>query len=262
MTMSEIRPELAFGLKDQTFLVTGSSRGIGKSIALALGRAGANVGVTYTGSSPSSEANALAVRDAIQEFGGKAIASPLDVSNETQVNETVEKVVRTFGSLQGLVNNAGIVIDQIMMRYKTEDFDKLMDINLKGTFMVSRASLRPLMKNGGGSIVNMSSVVGLMGNPGQVPYCASKAAVIGMSKAMAREYGAKKIRVNCVAPGFIETDMTHSLKPGQRDELTRNIPLNCLGHGDDIALGTLFLLSPMSRYITGEVLNINGGLYM
>lgn len=249
-------------LEKKSILVTGASRGIGKSIALELGAAGAYVGVSYTGSSASSESNARSVAEEIEKTGGKAILLPLDLASEEQINASVDTMVKTFGRLDGLVNNAGIVIDNLAMRYKSEDFDKLMNVNLKGTFLMCKASLRPLMKAGGGSIVNMSSVVGEMGNAGQVPYSASKAALIGMTKSLAREVGSRQIRVNAIAPGFIETDMTHSMTPEQRESLSKNIALGRIAKPEEIAHGTLFLLSPVSAYVTGHVLSINGGLYM
>ncbi len=250
------------GLENKSILVTGASRGIGKAIAIALGEVGANVGVTYTGSSASSEANAREVCDAIQKAGAKGQLIPLDLSSEDQINAAVDTMVKSFGRLDGLVNNAGIVIDQLTMRYKSEDFDKLMNVNLKGTFLMCKAALRPLMKAGGGSIVNMSSVVGEMGNAGQVPYSASKAALLGLTKSLAREIGSRQVRVNAIAPGFIETDMTHSMTPEQKDALNKNIALGRVGSPQDIANGTLYLLSPVSAYVTGHVLSINGGLYM
>lgn len=251
-----------FGLADKPILVTGSTRGIGKAIALLLGRAKASVGVTYTGASATSEANAKEVCDAIIKSGGKAQAYRLDVSNETLVAEVVDGFAKQFGGIYGIVNNAGITVDQLMMRYKSEDWDKVLNTNVKGCFLVSKAALRPMIKGGGGSVVNMSSVVGEMGNAGQVPYAASKAALFGLSKSMAREYGAKNIRVNCIAPGFIETDMTHALSPEQKEALIKNVPLSTLGQVDDIAWGALYLLSAASKYVTGQTLSINGGLYM
>lgn len=250
------------GLANKNILVTGASRGIGKAIALALGNVGANVGVTYTGSSTSSEANAREVCETITQAGAKALMIPLDLASEEQINEAVAVMVKTFGGLDGLVNNAGIVIDNLTMRFKSEDFDKVMDVNLKGTFLMCKAAIRPLIKAGGGSIINMSSVVGEMGNAGQVPYSASKAALIGMSKSLARELGSRQIRVNAIAPGFIETDMTHVMTPEQKENLSKNIALQKLGSPMDIANGALFLLSPVSAYVTGHVLSINGGLYM
>jgi 3-oxoacyl-[acyl-carrier protein] reductase len=252
----------SFDLKGKCVLVTGASRGIGRAVAVALGSCGAHVGVTHTGSSPTSESNAREVCEAVQAAGGKAISFALDVSKEEQIQATLEAFLAEFGRLDGLVNNAGVAIDQLTMRYKSQDWDRLMDINLKGAFLMTKACLRPLMKAGGGSIVMMSSVVGLMGNAGQVPYSASKAALVGMSKSLARELGSRQIRVNCIAPGFIETDMTQALNEAQKESLLKGIALEKLGTPEDIAWGAVYLLSPFSRYITGTVLSINGGLYM
>jgi len=251
-----------FDLEGKSILVTGSSRGIGRAIALAAASAGASVGVTYTGSSATSESNAREVCQEIEKSGAKAISIALDISNEEQINSSVDQMLKAFGRLDGLVNNAGIVIDQLVMRYKADDFDKLMNVNLRGSFLMCKAALRPLMKAGGASIVNMSSVVGEMGNAGQVPYSASKAALIGMTKALAKEVGSRKVRVNAIAPGFIVTDMTHGLTDEQKQALTKSVSLGALGQPEDIAYGALFLLSPLSAYITGQVLSINGGLYM
>ena len=255
-------PNLSFDLKDNIVLVTGASRGIGRSIALTLGAEGAKVALTYTGSSPSSEKNALDVCAEIEKLGGQAKAYALNVANEEQVNAVVAQVTKDFGGLDGLVNNAGVAIDQLMMRYKTEDFDQLMSINLRGAFLVTRACLRSIMRSKNPSIVNMSSVVGEMGNAGQSVYSASKAALIGMSKSLAQELAARQVRVNCVAPGFIETDMTGALDEAQKAKIAENIPMAKLGTVEDIAWTTLFLLSPRSRYMTGQVLSVNGGLYM
>lgn len=255
-------PRLSFDLNEKPILVTGASRGIGRGIAEALGAEGAFVGVTYTGSSPSSESNAAAVCEAIKSAGGRAMALAFDVSKEDQVEEAVAKFTKEFGGLYGLVNNAGVAIDNLLMRYKASDWDRLFEINLKGTFLVTKACLKPLLRAGGSSIVNMSSVVGEMGNAGQAPYSASKAALLGFTKSLAKEYGSRKLRVNAVAPGFIETDMTHALGPDQKAKLVDAIPLQSLGNSWDIASGTLFLLSPLSRYVTGHVLDINGGMYM
>lgn len=250
-------------IEGKSILVTGSNRGIGKGIAQALARAGAHVGVTYSGSNPESEAKAHELCKELEGWGGKSIAINLNVADEESCKAAIDRMVKEFGGLYGLVNNAGVAIDQLTLRYKSEDWDKLMGINLKGTFMLSKAALRPMMKSeDGASIVNMSSVVGLMGNAGQAVYATSKAGLIGMSKSLAREFASRQIRVNCVAPGFIDTDMTRALSEDQRQNLSKEIPLNCLGSVEDIANGTLYLLSPLSRYVTGQVLSINGGLYM
>jgi 3-oxoacyl-[acyl-carrier protein] reductase len=254
---------LSWGLEGKSILVTGSNRGIGKGIAESLAKAGASVGVTYSGSSPESEAKAHALCKELEGYGGRAIAIAVNVSDEDQCKAAVDRMVKEFGGLYGLVNNAGVAIDQLTLRYKADDWDKLMSINLKGAFLMSKAALRPMMKQEhGASIVNMSSVVGLMGNAGQAVYAASKAGLVGMTKSLAREFASRQLRVNAVAPGFIDTEMTQAMTPEARTKLSAEIPLQSLGNVEDIAAGTLYLLSPLSRYVTGQVLSINGGLYM
>jgi len=251
-----------WGLNGKSVLVTGASRGIGRSIAIALGEAGANVSLTYTGSSENSEKNAREVCELVEKAGGKALALALDLSNTEQIKDTVDQAFKHFGGLDGLVNNAGIVIDQLALRYKEDDFSKLMDVNVKGTFFVCKAALRYLGKSGMGSIVNMSSVVALSGSAGQAPYAASKAAIIAMSKSLAREMAPRNLRVNVIAPGYIDTDMTSFMEEGQKEALLERIPLKRVGKPEDIANGVLYLLSPLSSYVSGQLLNINGGLYM
>ncbi len=254
--------EALWGLENKSILVTGSNRGIGYGIALGLAKAGACIGVTYSGSA-NGEAKAHALCKEIEELGGKAKALALNVADEDQCKAAVDTMVSEFGGLYGLVNNAGVAIDQLTLRYKSEDWDQLMNVNLKGAFMLSKFALRPLMKNkDGASIVNMSSVVGLMGNAGQVPYSASKAGLIGMTKSLAKEFASRKLRVNAIAPGFIDTEMTQSLTEEQKGKITGEIPMSCLGSVDDIAYATKYLLSPLSQYVTGQVLSVNGGLYM
>lgn len=252
----------SFDLNDKSVLVTGAGRGIGRSIALTLGAAGAKVGVTYTGSSESSQKNALATCEEIIKLGGKALALSMDISSEDQIEAGIKAQVAEFGGLDGVVNNAGIVIDQLAMRYKADDFDKLMNVNLRGSFLVAKHALRPLTKSDSPAMVFISSVVGQMGNAGQVPYSATKAALIGMTKSLAKEMAPRKLRVNCVAPGFIATEMTDGLTPEQKEKILSGVPLADLGRPEDIANTTLFLLSPLSRYITGQVIGVNGGLYM
>jgi 3-oxoacyl-[acyl-carrier protein] reductase len=252
----------SFQLEDKVVLVTGASRGIGKAIAVALGREGAKVAITYTGSGEKSESNAREVCGLIEAAGGKAFALALDLANTAQVSECVDKVVAHWGGLDGLVNNAGMVIDQLALRYKEEDFDRLMDVNIKGTFFMCKAALRPLSKSELKSVVNISSVVALSGSAGQAPYSASKAAVIAMTKSLAREMAPRALRFNCVAPGYITTDMTAFMNEEQRTQLLDKIPLKREGLVDDVANGVLYLLSPLSSYVTGQLLNINGGLYM
>ena len=254
--------EKIWNLEGKSILVTGSNRGIGKGIALSLAKAGAQVGVTFSGSA-SGEEKAHALCKEIEGLGGKAKALALNVSDEDQCKEAIATMTAEFGGLYGLVNNAGVAIDQLTLRYKSEDWDTLMNVNLKGAFMLTKMALRPLMKNKeGASIVNMSSVVGLMGNAGQVPYSASKAGLIGMTKSLALEFASRKLRVNAVAPGFIDTEMTQALTDEQKAKITDEIPLASLGSVDDIAYATKYLLSPLSQYVTGQVLSVNGGLYM
>ena len=252
----------SWGLEGKSILVTGSNRGIGKGIATELAKAGAFVGVTYSGSSPESEAKAHELCKELEVLGGRALAISVNVADEEQCKASIDRMVKEFGGLYGLVNNAGVAIDQLTLRYKSEDWDKLMSINLKGAFLMSKAALRPMMKADGASIVNMSSVVGQMGNAGQAVYAASKAGLVGMTKSLAREFASRQVRVNALAPGFIDTEMTQALSEEQRSKLSSEIPLQSLGTVEDIAAGTLYLLSPLSRYVTGQVLSINGGLYM
>ena len=250
-----------FDLNGKVILVTGGARGIGKAISLKLGQAGAVVGVAHT-HSPGSAERAQEVCDEIEKLGGKGLPVALDVTNVEDCEKAVEFMVKSGGKLDGLVNNGGIAIDQLTMRYKPEDFDKVIATNLKGAFLMCKAALRPLMKAGGSSIVNMSSVIGQMGNTGQAVYGASKAGLIGMTKSLAREVASRQVRVNCIAPGFIETDMTRALPDAQRAAMLEEIPLGKIGEVEDIAYGALYLLSPISKYVTGQVLSINGGLYM
>ena len=196
-------------------------------------------------------------------MGSKAIPLALNVSEEDACKAAVDTMVKEFGGLYGLVNNAGVAIDQLTLRYKMDDWDTLMATNLKGAFQLSKVALRPLMKNKEGSaIVNMSSVVGLSGNAGQAPYSASKAGLIGLTKSLALEFASRKIRVNAIAPGFIDTEMTQALTDEQKGKITENIPIGTMGSVDDIAQATAYLLSPLSQYVTGQVLSVNGGLYM
>jgi 3-oxoacyl-[acyl-carrier protein] reductase len=253
---------MQLNLEGKAFVVTGGARGIGKAISLALGECKAQVALTYTGSSPESIKRAEDLCHKIESLGAKAIALQLDVSVSEQVDAAVEATLKTFGRLDGLVNNAGITADGLIMRYKTSDWDRVIDTNLRGAFLMSKAVIRPLMKAGGGSIVNMGSVVGQMGNAGQCAYAASKAGLEGLTKSLAREVGSRKIRVNVVAPGYIVTDMTHGLTEDQKKALLANVALESLGEPEDIASATLFLLSSLSRYVTGQVLSVNGGLYM
>jgi 3-oxoacyl-[acyl-carrier protein] reductase len=250
-------------LSGKSVFVTGGNRGIGKEICLKLGQAGAFVGVAHSGRSPSSFEQAEQVCQQISQGGGQAVPVAIDVSNTESIEKACEEFLqKSGGKIYGIVNNAGVTADQLALRLKVEQWDQVMDANLRGAFWVIKNFLRPLMKEGLGSVVNMSSVVGQSGNPGQSAYCASKSGLIGLTKSLAQEYASKKIRFNCIAPGFIATDMTEALNENQKTQILQKIPLNELGSVEDIAFGALYLLSPRSRYVTGQVLGINGGMYM
>ncbi|MRR58804.1 MAG: 3-oxoacyl-[acyl-carrier-protein] reductase [Deltaproteobacteria bacterium] len=238
-------------------LVTGASRGIGRAVALKLAREGADVIVTAT-----SLERAKKTADEISLLGRKAIPFKVDVGVTSEVEALFQMVTAEFGSLDILVNNAGITRDGLLMRMKDEEWDAVIDINLKGTFACTREAIKMMAKAKSGRIVNISSVVGEMGNAGQANYCASKAGLIGFTKAVAREYAKRNITVNAVAPGFIETDMTGVLSDSVRDELLKQIPVNRFGTPDDIANAVFFLVSDMGSYVTGQVLSVNGGMYM
>ena len=245
-------------LEGQVALVTGASRGIGRAIALELARAGADVVVNYAGSEG-------AAREVVQEIEGlnrKAIMIRANVAQSEEVEQMVKEAISTFGKIDILVNNAGITRDNLLMRMKEEEFDDVISTNLKGVFNCIKAVSRPMMKARGGRIINISSVVGVMGNPGQVNYVAAKAGVIGMTKSVARELAARNITVNAVAPGFIETDMTAVLAEETRQNLMGQIPLQRLGKPEDIAHAVKFLASKEAAYMTGQVLHVDGGMYM
>jgi 3-oxoacyl-[acyl-carrier protein] reductase len=245
-------------LKDQVALVTGGSRGIGRAAALALAGAGARVAVNYQ----SSEAKAQAVCAEIEDMGREAVYLGADVAKSDEVDEMVKEVLTRFGRLDILINNAGIVRDSLLIRMKDEDWDRVLDTNLKGAFNCLRACARPMMKNKSGRIVNVSSVVGLTGNPGQLNYAASKAGLVGLTKSAARELASRGILVNAVAPGYIETDMTDQLDSKAREALAENIPVKRIGNPEDVANLILFLAGPGSAYITGQVIAVDGGLAM
>jgi 3-oxoacyl-[acyl-carrier protein] reductase len=244
-------------LSKEIALVTGASRGIGRAIAVALGNAGATVVGTAT-----SKAGAEGIGAAFAEkgIGGRGIV--LDVTSDAGVEEACAEIAGREGSVTILVNNAGVTRDGLLLRMKIEDWQQVLDTDLTSLYRTSRACLRGMMKARRGRIVNIGSVVGLMGNPGQANYCAAKAGLVGFTRALAREVGSRGITVNAVAPGFIETDMTAALSAEQRGAMEKQIPLERLGAVDDIAAAVLFLCSPGAGYITGEVLNVNGGMYM
>lgn len=242
-------------LQNQVALVTGASRGIGKAIALELARQGAKVVGTAT-----SAAGAEAIGAYLAEFGGKGVV--LDVTDAAQCGAVVDDVQKSFGSLAILVNNAGITQDNLAMRMKDEEWDSVISTNLNAVGRLSRLVLRGMMKARHGRIINITSVVGASGNPGQMNYAAAKAGVAGMSRALAREIGSRNITVNCVAPGFIDTDMTKALGEDQHAALLGQIPLGRLGQPEDIAHAVAFLAGPTAAYITGTELHVNGGMYM
>ncbi|WP_137173714.1 3-oxoacyl-ACP reductase FabG [Massilia sp. HP4] len=242
-------------LQNQVALVTGASRGIGKAIALELARQGAKVVGTAT-----SESGAQAISDYLAEFGGKGVV--LNVLDAARCAEVVDEVQKGFGSLAILVNNAGITQDNLAMRMKDDEFDSVIATNLTAVGRLSRLVLRGMMKAKAGRIISITSVVGAAGNPGQMNYAAAKAGVAGMTRALAREIGSRNITVNCVAPGFIDTDMTRALGEGQHEALLTQIPLGRLGQPEDIAHAVAFLAGPQAAYITGTELHVNGGMYM
>lgn len=244
-------------LEGQIALVTGASRGIGQAIALDLARHGATVIGTAT--TASGAAN---VTEALGGGNGKSRGAVLDVNDAAAADALIDSIVAEFGALHILVNNAGITRDTLAMRMKDDDWDAVIDTNLKAVFRLSRAVIKPMMKQRQGRIINITSVVGASGNPGQANYAAAKAGVAGMTRALAREIGSRGITVNCVAPGFVETDMTKALDDKQTAALLSNIPLGRLGKPEDIAAAVTFLASQAAGYITGTTLHVNGGMYM
>jgi 3-oxoacyl-[acyl-carrier protein] reductase len=244
-------------MQDQIALVTGASRGIGAAIARTLGKQGAVVIGTATTQNGADQISA-----ALQQAGIKGTGMALDVNDAAQVEVVLKQIAEQFGDIAILVNNAGVTRDTLLMRMKEEDWDTVLNTNLKSVWRMSQAVLRPMMKARYGRIVNISSVVGHSGNAGQTNYCAAKAGMGGFTKSLAQEVGSRGITVNCVAPGFIDTDMTKDLPEEQRARLLQQIPLGRLGAADDIAAAVAFLASPAAGYISGETLHVNGGMYM
>jgi 3-oxoacyl-[acyl-carrier protein] reductase len=244
-------------LKGQIALVTGASRGIGQAIALELGKHGATVVGTAT-----SENGAQAISKYLNAAGIKGQGFSLNVNDAVLTEQVLGSIRQQFGEISILVNNAGITKDNLLARMSDEDWDDVLTTNLKSVFRLSRAVLRAMMKARGGRIISISSVVGSMGNPGQANYAASKAGMAGFTKSLAQEIGSRNITVNCVAPGFIDTDMTHALGDEQRAKLVENVPLKRLGKPEDIAAAVSFLAGPGANYITGVTLHVNGGMYM
>ena len=247
------------GFKEKVVLVTGGSRGIGRACAVAFAKAGAAVVViSYAG----NEAAAQESIKLVQEAGAKAEAVKFDVADSAACAAAVDSIVKTHGRLDVLVNNAGVAVDGLVMRMKDEDWDKQLDTNLKGAFALIRAASRPMMKQRGGAIINLTSIVGESGNAGQAAYSASKAGLIGLTKSVAKELASRNIRVNAVSPGFIGTDMTAGINDEMRKKMLENIPLARLGTPEEVANAVVFLASDSAAYITGEVLKVNGGMYM
>ena len=243
-------------LDGQTALVTGASRGIGRAVALALAEEGAEVVVNYASSSEAAEA----VVTEIQSKGGSAYALKADVADEDSVDELIKTVLKTSGRIDVLVNNAGITRDGLLMRMKTQDWQAVINLNLTGVFLCTRAVTRPMLKQKSGRIINITSVVGLMGNAGQANYASAKAGVIGLTRSAAKELASRGITVNAVAPGFIATDMTKEL---DAEGILASIPLGCFGTPEQVAGAVRFLSSdPASAYITGQVLQVDGGMVM
>ena len=245
-------------LAGKVALVTGASRGIGKAIACKLAREGAKVIINYNGSKEKAEA----VKSEIEAAGGQAEVYQCDVSDYTACETLIQTVIKEEGSLDILVNNAGITKDGLLMKMSEEDFDKVLDTNLKGAFNTIRFASRQMLKQKSGRIINMSSVVGVSGNAGQANYAASKAGVIGLTKAAARELASRGITVNAIAPGFIETDMTDVLSDKVKEASEAQIPLGHFGKPEDVAAAAAFLASEEARYITGQVLHVDGGMVM
>jgi 3-oxoacyl-[acyl-carrier protein] reductase len=239
----------------QVALVTGASRGIGAAIALELAQHGLRVIGTGT-----TEEGAARITAALSAHDGRGRA--LDVNDAKAVEALIDEIVQAYGAIHVLVNNAGITRDTLAMRMKDDDWDAVLDTNLKAVFRLSRAAIRPMMKQRYGRIINITSVVGASGNAGQANYAAAKAGVAGMTRALARELGSRNITVNCVAPGFIETDMTASLPEAQQQALLSQIPLGHLGKPADIAHAVAYLASPLASYVTGQELHVNGGMHM
>ncbi len=238
--------------------MTGASRGIGREIALELAREGADVAVNYSG----SEARALETAEEIKKLGRNAIVIQADVSSSESVERMVKETIGAFGKLDILINNAGITKDNLIMRMKESDWDDVININLKGVFLCTKAVTRQMMKQRSGRIINISSIVGVMGNAGQANYVAAKAGVIGLTKTSAKELASRGITVNAVAPGFITTDMTDKLPEEVKAEMLKSIPLAKLGEPADIARTVIFLAGEDSRYITGQTLHVDGGMVM
>ena len=244
--------------ENKTVLITGASRGIGKETALRFAKAGYNIVINYV----SNKTNVEELKKEFDEYKVETLILKADVSNKEEVEELVKKAIDKFGKIDVLVNNAGITKDNLLMRMSEEEFDKVIEINLKGTYLVTKAVTKYMMKKRSGSIINLSSVVGVAGNAGQCNYSASKAGIIGFTKSIAKELASRNIRANAVAPGFIETDMTNVLSDTVKETIHNQIPLKRMGNAKEVAELIYFLGSEKSSYITGQVINIDGGMVM
>jgi 3-oxoacyl-[acyl-carrier protein] reductase len=247
-----------FELKGKTALVTGGSRGIGRAIAEGLARQGAHVVVNYV----RGEDRAREVVAAIEAAGGSAEVLGFDVADMAASEENVAALAKRLGKLDILVANAGIAIDGLLLRLKEEDLDRLFTVNVKGALGCAKAAIKAMMRSKGGRVIFVSSVVGEMGNVGQTAYAASKAALLGVTKSLAREYASRAITVNAITPGFIETDMTHAIPEPARSELAKAIPLGRIGTAEEVAAAAVFLASDEAAYVTGQALRVNGGMYV
>jgi len=245
-------------LTGKVALITGGSRGIGKAIALTLAKNGADVIINYSG----NEQAANEVVNEIQSLGRKAISIKANVANGDEVTNMMKQVIETFEKVDILVNNAGITRDGLLLRMKDADWDDVINTNLKGVFLCTKAAAKHMTRQRTGRIINITSVVGQIGNPGQINYVAAKAGVIGVTKTAAKELASRNITVNAIAPGFIETDMTNELSEAVKSQMLSNIPLQSFGQPEDIANAVLFLAADASRYITGQTINVDGGLVM
>jgi 3-oxoacyl-[acyl-carrier protein] reductase len=245
-------------LQNKVAIVTGGAAGIGRTISLELAKHGAKVVINYR----SSEAKALELVEEIKSLGSDALAVKADISDFNQAKTLVDETINVFGQLDILVNNAGITKDQLILRMQEEQFDQVMDTNLKGSWNMAKHAARPLLKSNQGRIINISSIIGLIGNVGQTNYSASKAGMIGLTKSLAKEFGTKGVTANAICPGFIETEMTKNLDPKFVEAYLNNIPLKRLGQPIDVANAVVYLASNLASYMTGQVLVIDGGMVM
>ncbi|MFW5924649.1 MAG: 3-oxoacyl-[acyl-carrier-protein] reductase [Myxococcota bacterium] len=247
-----------FDLSDRVALVTGGSRGIGRAVAQTLARAGAHVVINYQGNVEAAQQTAAAV----ESTGGKATVARFDVADASEVDRALGDLVKELGRLDILVNNAGISLDQLLMRVKPEEVERTFSVNVSGAIWCAKAAIRPMMRAKRGRIINLSSVVGEAGNPGQAVYASSKAALIGLTKSLAREYASRGITVNAVAPGFIETEMTAALPEAAQKTVVEQTPVGRVGTPEEVAAAVLYLASDEAAYVTGQVLRVNGGMYV